>query len=603
MTAIQAKNSIGSELINKSGSKQAEGTKLSFSTIKFDNFVKNADILKRTYRQSTIRTLKQKNNPSSLVQLADIHMGDMNYRSAVDLYKKALFLNNNSLEILKKLISANSNLASRAPTLALKSRYHDQVEKYFKALIKVSQQYNGYVYDYLNYVFVNFEESVHTADDVELIMSDWCLRFTDNADIQNIYGLWRIKMNIFDNITLSQFVKAIGIDPSHVHALNNIAIYYLNTTQNQIADEYFLKAISADPDYPFAYENRASLYIKLGDQSKALSILKSAYEENVKLSEEWLGNLSKLLIDASNDDASNNFALAEEILLKLSTKDEQNPRIINNLGVIKQRQNYLDEAIGLYDQAFRLLELLPNKEYLNDTTPVILKNYASTSYDAGHYDKSQSISQQLVNDFPRFAYGHVLLARNKMSRQIYDSARRHLSIALELDPKNLEAAINMSYLLDAIDFDFTATIDLLQPLIALESSTSYLMATVINNYTYALIKSNKSIEAKKYLDLIPNNSFGSATKALYYLYDDKLDLALKYYDQQDRLLEVDGDSFNANMSKAFRGLELTNFWIKKQDYIKAQASLDEVVNLKVHKTVHNRLLDARSLLRSYINQS
>jgi tetratricopeptide (TPR) repeat protein len=78
---------------------------------------------------------------------------------------------------------------------------------------------------------------------------------------------------------ISDFNKAIDLNPKFAEAYNNRGLTYAKKGQYDKAISDFTKTIEINPSYTLAYQNRGIIYmIKLGDKNKACSDFKRACE-------------------------------------------------------------------------------------------------------------------------------------------------------------------------------------------------------------------------------------------------------------------------------------------------------------------------------------
>ncbi len=72
------------------------------------------------------------------------------------------------------------------------------------------------------------------------------------------------------------YQKALMIDPSHVHALNNLGVIYVQEGNYSEAKKSLEDAIQQKPEYVDPYYNLACLYALQGEAMKSLAQLKKA---------------------------------------------------------------------------------------------------------------------------------------------------------------------------------------------------------------------------------------------------------------------------------------------------------------------------------------
>jgi tetratricopeptide (TPR) repeat protein len=75
---------------------------------------------------------------------------------------------------------------------------------------------------------------------------------------------------------ISNYSKAIKLDPKMVKAYNNRGVAYVGRNQYEQAIDDFTKVIELDPKHGKAYNNRAIAYWSKGDKEKARQDLEKA---------------------------------------------------------------------------------------------------------------------------------------------------------------------------------------------------------------------------------------------------------------------------------------------------------------------------------------
>ena len=92
---------------------------------------------------------------------------------------------------------------------------------------------------------------------------------------------------------ISDFTKAIEIDPGYAKARNNRGIAYLGKGQYDQAASDFTKAIEIDPRYAGAYYNRGRVYYLKKEYDKSWNDINKVQELGSKIPPEFLDDLRK----------------------------------------------------------------------------------------------------------------------------------------------------------------------------------------------------------------------------------------------------------------------------------------------------------------------
>ena len=81
------------------------------------------------------------------------------------------------------------------------------------------------------------------------------------------------------------YKRALGIDPAHVYAMNNLGVIYMGQNRHAEAISLFERALRQKRQYADPYYNLACLHAQRGDAGRALANLKSAIEIDPKVAE------------------------------------------------------------------------------------------------------------------------------------------------------------------------------------------------------------------------------------------------------------------------------------------------------------------------------
>jgi tetratricopeptide (TPR) repeat protein len=93
---------------------------------------------------------------------------------------------------------------------------------------------------------------------------------------------------------ISNYSKAIEINPKLVKAYNNRGIAYIWKKQYDLAVADFNKAIELDPKNGKAYNNRAIVYSYQGETDKARQDLKKAQSLGIAVNPDFLKQIEEL---------------------------------------------------------------------------------------------------------------------------------------------------------------------------------------------------------------------------------------------------------------------------------------------------------------------
>ena len=92
---------------------------------------------------------------------------------------------------------------------------------------------------------------------------------------------------------LSDFNKAIQLNPQYANAYNNRGLTYFNRKDYDKAIADFNKAVQLNPDLAVAYNNRAHAYFQKKSYTKALEDVQRAQQLKFPVHKELTDNLKK----------------------------------------------------------------------------------------------------------------------------------------------------------------------------------------------------------------------------------------------------------------------------------------------------------------------
>ncbi len=165
----------------------------------------------------------------------------------------------------------------------------------------------------------------------------------------------------------------------------------------------------------------ALIYINNGDNDKAIKAIKDAREEDPD-------DVNLIISEANIYYKTGDLAKFKEILSVAVEKDPENPELLYNLGVVSSESKQYDEAKKYYEKAIALDPKYVNA-YINMSVVLI-------GDDQAIVDEMSNLGTSSA-DNKRF---NSLLAKRKSN---YSKAEPYLSKALEIDPKNLNAATTL----------------------------------------------------------------------------------------------------------------------------------------------------------------
>lgn len=167
---------------------------------------------------------------------------------------------------------------------------------------------------------------------------------------------------------ISDFDKAIEINPNFEEAYNNRGIAYKDQGNIQQAISDYSRAIKANPNVAIAYNNRGNAHISQGDIQQAISDYGRAIEINSNF-EDAYNNRGNVYLGQGN---------IQQAISDLNRAIEINPnfeKAYNNRGDAHCQQGNLIQAISDYSRAIGINPDLKEARYNRGVTYYMIKEY------------------------------------------------------------------------------------------------------------------------------------------------------------------------------------------------------------------------------------
>jgi len=149
------------------------------------------------------------------------------------------------------------------------------------------------------------------------------------------------------NQAISDFNRALEINPKYAEAYNERGIVYDDKGQYDQAISDYTKAIEINPKFAIAYNNRGGVYDDKGQYDQAISDYTKAIEINPKLAEVYNNRAFAYYAKRQYDQAISDFNKALEINPKFAIA-------YNNRGLAYYAKGQYDEAISNYTKAIMI---------------------------------------------------------------------------------------------------------------------------------------------------------------------------------------------------------------------------------------------------------
>ncbi|HLZ11648.1 MAG TPA: protein kinase [Candidatus Acidoferrum sp.] len=231
-----------------------------------------------------------------------------------------------------------------------------------------------------------------------------------------------------NDLALSEFQKALEINPRDADAIIGLAGAYERMGRVQDAEGSYKRAVGLKPDYWDGYNSLGFFYYRQGRVKDAVTQFQRVIELTPDNATAY-SNLGGAYLDL-NDPAS----LAKaEVALKKSTQLSPNYAASANLGRLYLTQNRYKESADASSEALKLNDrdynvwnnLLLAFEWMRDENKI--KETRT---------KTVSLLEDFISNHPQDAGAHSLLATLYAESGLRDKSMRQLDSALALQPKD-----------------------------------------------------------------------------------------------------------------------------------------------------------------------
>ncbi len=224
---------------------------------------------------------------------------------------------------------------------------------------------------------------------------------------------------------ISEFNKALEINPRDANAYFNRGLAYHNKGQYDQAISDYTKALEINPGFAEAYNNRGFTCGLKGQFDQAISDLNKALEINPSFALAYNNRGWAYLAKDQLDQAISDLNKALEINPKFDLP-------YYNRGMVYAKKKQYDEAISEYTKA---LEINPRK-----AEAYISRGFAY--HNKGQYDQAISDYTKSLEINPNYALAYNNRGWAYLAKDQFDQAISDLNKALEINPRNAQAHFN-----------------------------------------------------------------------------------------------------------------------------------------------------------------
>ncbi|MCA2885319.1 serine protease [Microcystis sp. M043S1] len=443
----------------------------------------------------------------------------------------------------------------------------------------------------------------------DLALSDYNKAIDINPNYAEAYynrGILYKNLQKYD-LALSDYSKAIDINPNLAVAYNSRGILYSDQQKYELALSDYNKAIDINPNYAEAYYNRGILYknlqkydLALSDYSKAIDINPNdalAYNNrglvyyNQQKYELALADYNKTIDINPNDAvAYNNRGVLYKNLQKydLALSDYRkaidiNPKLAEaylGRGNLYRRQQKYELALADYNKA---IDINPNDAGAYASRGNLYSDLQKYELALADYNKAIDINR---ND--AVAYNNRgLLYR---LQQKYELALADWNKAIDINPNYAEAYNNRGVLYDDLQkyelalTDFSKAIDI-NPNLAEAYYNRGLLYIDLQKYELALADWNKAIKIN------PNDAGAYVSRGILYYNQQKYDLALSDY---NKAIEINPNNAGPYYNRGLLYSDLQKYELALADYnqaIRINPNYAEAYNNRGNLYIHLQKYD------------
>ena len=211
--------------------------------------------------------------------------------------------------------------------------------------------------------------------------------FQEQARMYRNDGLELQKQNNLD-AAMSNYQKAVLLDPDFVDAYNDLGIIYEAAGQIEKAKEMYLKAIEIAPNYPNSYSNLALLYESQKDYAGAIlcwvkrAVVGNPADPWAEAARKRLEDIARLVPEAYSQIGNQSRADLQQLGTKVNQYPAREVTLFNEeIPLLAQEKtdaktramNYLEQAKRSFYQGqyVTALKEATTAEYLDPTNPEI----------------------------------------------------------------------------------------------------------------------------------------------------------------------------------------------------------------------------------------
>ena len=496
--------------------------------------------------------IKESQNPRSFMQLGDVYLIQGNSKRALEHFLMALELDPNFLALYEKIILAYLLQGDSV-----------KADEYYLKLIRLSDRQTDILHKYA--LFKAFmDQSNKDPEEAIHVLNEILEKEPQNFEVINSLGFVILNAQNKVDEAKKYFKRALDINPTFVHSLNNLGVCAIRQENFTEAEKYFSAAMDAVGNYVGAYENLACSYIMQKKHEQAYEILKKAKYKQLKLDDLWDHKIGWLLIELKR------IPEAVEWYRSKIIQESKNDLLYNNLGVCYRILGKIDEAERNFLKAVNLFIERKQRVALYDQLKSFY-NLARVAIDKGNLDLLGKVVDNLLRIKPKDPFGLYLQGTYHSLSEDYVKAKEYYEEALSINRQIPELYPDYAFVLEAIEKKYDEAEAVLKEAL----SYGYRSPNIDNNLAFVYILKNEYKKAEeilsKYVDHVP--SVILATKGFWEFRKGNFEKGDTYYEKACK--EFKGKT--AKICKQIWFNERANYFIGRGDIEKAE---DELRNAK-----------------------
>lgn len=510
-----------------------------------------------TYHWNRTKNLVKNNrNPRTLATLGDIQFIKKNFPGAKKYYSQAINLDRNLLSLYQKLIF-----------IFLSEKSLDKADEYHKKLLHVTDWRSDFLHNYVLFR-TTFYDSREENERLLRICEKGIKNDPSNYSLINTLGFIYLKLEKLD-LAEEQFRKTLSISSNFPHSLNNLGVIYLKRKEVDEAITYYQLAVKSDPKYTIAYENLAQCYLLMNRPEKCIRILDAASENGLELSYEWKHQKAWLYIQVSE------YQKAIEWYEKQIGLEPDNNFLYNNLGYCLFKTGNISEGEKYLNKSVKIFSRKNTKGYPIDPRSFLaFYNLGRIAIQKSDSDKILELVEKITAFNKDDAFADYLMGAESMLKKDYAAAKKFYIKALKKTPNIPELYIDLSFIYESIENNYTEAIQLLE--LSIKRGGSGFLT--FNNLAYAYIENGEIEKAEKIL-----NSFEESVSPLILTNKGIIAFRKGYYRRGESYFKKAVPKFDGDLkvvAEQYWLLEKIQYYVRKNKLAEAKELFTNLVELK-----------------------